>query len=517
MRITRIFLLLLIVIGIRTGLALPVEISRDAKTEVLPLDQAIAMALCNNLDVRWNRADLQISKDQLRYAWGTFDPVFSLSATRESNRYTENAQQILSTGLSAQKVLGQIYMEDNERYRASLDWKTPLGTDYTIGVRADKLSNILSYNYSYYNFPPFISPEFDSFAGLTITQPLLRDFGPAANMAQVRIARKNKELGRLTWEGKIITAIETVIITYNEMQYGIAAMEIREQAIEEDRRFVKQSQRRMEVGMMSPTDIRQAEVALSTDEELLLEAKNFFMERQFQLKRQVLSSANMDNDAVFLPAGVLSSNPVALDRSALMREALAYRLDYQQALKEAEIQNIKLRYAKNQLWPRLDLIGTYGYNGFGTGYENAFHNGWTTTTPAWSVGVQASIPIGNVQGRSQLAIVKSAKEQAILKIKQMELNATLDVETMLSRIQTNLQTVETCRQTRRLAEETVKIQEKQIEQGLTSVFDAIENRKKLYDARIREANALAELNKSYVLLDVATGTLLQKHSIKVVE
>jgi outer membrane protein TolC len=264
--------------------------------------------------------------------------------------------------------------------------------------------------------------------------------------------------------------------------------------------------------------VRQAEVALSTDEESLLEAKNFFMERQFQLKRLILGSMNMDNDAVFLPSCDLCLvGPLQHNRANLMRDAFQNRLDYKQAVKEAEAQNLRLRYAQNQLWPRLDLVGTYGYNGLQSSFSNSLSNAFSTKTPSWSAGLQVSIPLGNIQGRSQLAMAKSGKQQAILKIKQTELNASLDVDSMLSRIETNRQSVETSRQTRRLGEETMKIQEKQIEQGLISVIDALDTRKKLFDARAREVSAIAELNKSYVLLDVATGTLLKKHSIKVVE
>ena len=560
MRITREFLPLLIfrnktafigcfalvfalLIGICRVTAAPAQILQTERTEVLPLERAIAMALTNNLDVRWNRTDLKIDTDRIRYAWGVFDPSLNLSALRESNRTTQIVQSQTSlltrndvnavfSGTTPQsEVVGlgenqsaqlQINSQENDHYQSALDGKTPLGTHYNLGLRADRLTDTYRYGVSQDAANKVFSPEYDSFAGLTINQPLLRDFGPTANMAEIRIARKTKEITELTWEGKIITAIESVLTTYYEMQLGVALIEVREQAIEVDKRYVRENQRRMEVGMMSPNDVRQAEVALSTDQEALLAAKNFFMERQFQLKRQILSAVDSDNEAVFIPAGTLkdapeSKSPSDLNRAKLLSDAFENRLDYKQAVKEAEIQNIRLKYAKNQLWPRLDLIGTYGYNGLQDNFRNSFSNAFTTKTPSWSVGLQASIPIGNVQGRSQYAIVKSLKEQSILKIKQTELNTSLDVETMISRIQTNIQSVETSRQTRRLAEETMRIQDKQIEQGLISVFDALETKKKLFDACAREVSALADLNKAYVLLDVATGTLLKKHAISVVE
>lgn len=504
-------LLILAATGFLTALADSPQVLGDVKTEALPLEKAIEMALANNLDVRWNRVDIKISTDQIRYAWGVFDPSFNISALHDYSLITQNAQQFAST--SEVSGSSRLYMENNNHYQASFSGKIPLGTQYNLGFRSDRLLNTL-------NRDPLFSvfyPEYDSFAGLTITQPLLRDFGPDANLAEVRIARKNKEISRLTWESKIITAVQTVLVTYYEMQYAVAAIEVREQAIETDKKFVRENQRRMELGMMSPIDVQQAEVALSTDQENLLTAKNYFMERQFELKRQILSELNSDTDTVFLPTGHLATHPVRMNRGELMGEAFQNRLDYLHAIKEAEIQNIRLQYARNQYWPRLDLVGTYGYNGLNDTFDRSFSNAFSTKTPSWSVGVQASIPLGGIQGKAQVAMAKSQKEQAILKIKQVELNVSLDVETIMSRIETNLQSLETSRQTRQHAEEAMKNQEKQIQQGLISVYDALETKRKLFEARNREIGAMAELNKSYVLLDVATGTLLQKRAIRLSE
>ena len=230
MRIIRGFLslLLFLTLGLQTGLAVSAQIAGNSKTEVLPLDRAIAMALTNNLDVRWNRTELQISGDQLRYAWGAFDPVLGASATRESNRTTQISQTTLLTqqdvnavfsgvgGVTGLGVFGQpqIYMQDNDRYQASLDGKSPLGTHYTLGIRADQLNNNLNDVLNGSQQSGAFSPQYNTFVGVTLTQPLLRDFGPAVNLAEVRIIRKNKEIGKLTWEGKIITAVEAGLISY---------------------------------------------------------------------------------------------------------------------------------------------------------------------------------------------------------------------------------------------------------------------------------------------------------------
>ena len=50
------------------------------------------------------------------------------------------------------------------------------------------------------------------------------------------------------------------------------------------------------------------------------------------------------------------------------------RPDLLQAKLNVEQQGIQLKYYRNQLFPELDLIGSYGYNGSGQEFDNA----WTS-------------------------------------------------------------------------------------------------------------------------------------------
>jgi outer membrane protein TolC len=196
-----------------------------------------------------------------------------------------------------------------------------------------------------------------------------------------------------------------------------------------------------------------------------------------------------------------------------MQTALARRYDYQSALNDAEVQEIRLRFARNQLWPQVDLVGTYGLNGLQGGYGDAFDQAFAGRAPEWSAGFQVQVPFGFVKERAQLNLVKGLKEQAILKIKQTELNVGVDVDTVISRIRTNQQRVDTARETRELNEEAVRIAYKRLEEGQISSFDVIEQQRKLYDAKSRELAAIAELNKSISQLWLATGTILDRQGV----
>lgn len=177
---------------------------RNIRTETITLSQAIEMALRNNLDVRWNRTDVKLDADRVRLAWGAFDPNLNLSMSRESIRTPQNAQQIVATGagdnlfrlqqirleqelifqqqVTQAIISGQapplrpafldqplastvtdtpIFEEENFRLQSSLEGRSPWGTRYTFGVRADRLDNTLDRQ-----IPPSVfHPEWTSFAG----------------------------------------------------------------------------------------------------------------------------------------------------------------------------------------------------------------------------------------------------------------------------------------------------------------------------------------------------------------
>jgi outer membrane protein TolC len=271
----------------------------------------------------------------------------------------------------------------------------------------------------------------------------------------------------------------------------------------------------LELGFMSPIDVQQARAQVSLDEEQLLLAKNLFMERQLSLRRLITNDGRNSASRVFLPVQTPHLDVPQIDREKLLTLAFNKRQDYMAAVTDAEKQSVRLRFAKNQAWPNLDLVGTYGYNGLGSTWEEARDRASSSQAPQWSFGVQFSMPLGRVQGRAQLDAIKGLQQQAILRIKQSELTVTVDVDTAISRIETNRQRLVTARNTRELNEEAVRIAYRRLEEGQLSSFDLIEQQRKLYDARSRELSARADLNRAVISLWVATGTVLENTGVTV--
>lgn len=513
-------------------------VASDGKIEPITLQDALGRAFEHNLEVKFDKVDIKIERARLRFAVGAFDPVFTVSATRQSIQRPDNTANLtqadsllqqaqivaiqqntraiqLATGQTPTPITNTaaprvaIFDFDQDQYESGLQFRTPIGTRIQFNARNSKLRSTFDGDRRQ------ITPYFTAFGGVEVRQPLLKDFGPNANLSDVRIGRINTRVAEMTWEKKLSDTTQNVMSTYFDMLFTFADLAVKQDAIAADEKLVTQNQRRVDLGFMSPIDVQQARAAVSQDREQLLLAKNQFMERQFLLKRLILDDYKLGDSQVFVPTALPDLPFPKIDRPALLATAFARRLDYRGAITEAEVQDVRLKFAKNQELPQLDLVGSFGYNGLAFDYSTARQKAYHTQAPEWTAGIQLSIPLGRIQGRSQIDAINGFKQQALIKIKQIEQTVSIDVDTVISRLETLRQRLESARQTTALNQEAVRIAFRRLEEGQISSFDVIEIQRRLYDAKSRELGARGDLNKTITQLWLATGTVLDEAGISI--
>jgi len=521
------------------------------RTQMLTLVETIAMALENNIDIQWHKTDIRLEDSQIHLAWGDFDPALTLSSNYQFVRTPQNPTTITSADTAQQIFLeqqaiaalqsaatalptpfplasptakatptptisgsNQLYIFQNEdlRNNVGVQGKLPLGTTYKLGIEADHLRDtVLNLNQQYLPSDVF-------FAGITVDQPLLQGFGFDANMVSIRIGRRNRQVSFNNWHQRVIDSVGLVMSAYFDMTYAQELMRLRQESMDADRTLAQANQRRVDVGLMTPIDVRQAEAEVSADQYDYLTAKNFLVARVADLKKLIYRGIEQDDGRTFITAGPADLAVPVMDRETLLGDAFRNRVDYATAIQQAEIEDIRLKYYRNQLLPKIDFVGTLGVNGLSTDSSaSSASSAFNGQGPEWSFGIQGSVPFGNVAARANLAASHRLKEEAIWKLKQVELAVNTDVDTAISAVRTNQQRIESARLTRKLAEEVVRGQNRRLEQGQASTIDVIDSRRRLYDAQSGELEAIDDLNKSIVQLYLSTGTLLDQESISLVD
>jgi outer membrane protein TolC len=522
------------------------------KAQIVTLRDAIAMALRNNLDIQWQKADISLQDDVTRGAWGDFDPQLQFSSTYTYSDTPENptiissadtAQQILlqqeaialieasaaptpvplpSTNVStsaapvptpAVSYVPYIFQNKDLVTSANISEKLPIGTTLKLGIQEEYLNDTVL------GLPnQTFLPSNVFFAGISIDQPLLQGLGFDANMVSIRIGRRNRQINYNNWRQRVIDSVAQVMTAYFDMSYAQQLMAVRQKSTDADQALADANQRRVNVGLMTPIDVRQAEVGVSSDQYDFLTAQSFLTARVADLKKLVLRGVEDDDGRTFLTAGPVEMPLPRLDREQLLADAFQNRVDYATAIQQTEIEDIRLKYYRNQLLPRIDLIGTLGINGLSSGSTRAgINEAFDGQGAQYVVGIQGTIPFGDVAGRANLAASHKLREEAIWKLKQVELAIHTDVDTAISAIQSNQQRVASARATSRFAQQVVDMENRRIEAGQASTIDILDNRRRLYDAQSSEIEAVNDLNKSIVQLYLATGTLLTEESIQLAD
>ncbi len=480
----------------------------------ISLNEAIQLALRNNTSVKIEKINESIASDRILLAETAFDYQVRASYRYESLDRPQNRQDLVATG-GGDLLLNEprIFLERNHRFDSGIGRKTKYGSDIELGTRWSRLDNTLNRDLT----SSLFSPEYTTFTGLTLTQPLLRDFGREVNTAAIEIARTDSQIASLNWMGEVQATVAGVVKRYVELAAAYRGLAVRDQAIGLAEKLVDDNKARRDEGKMTDIDVQEAEVAVSIREEERISAETEYFERLNGLRLLINPVENPTRGGLLVPITPFKTSvPQLPARKTLTAMAKDNRGDYMVARLELDREQRRVNYAKNQTKPRVDLLASAGVYGLDEDIGGTYGEAYSGQGPEWSVGVQISFPIGNRQAKQQLAIARQQVAQTKLREAQLDLVVELELETVLNRIETAAKRLATVGKTTKLANSFLDLESQRMNEGKSTSFQVLEKQTDLFAARTRELIAGADLQRSIVDLWVVTGTLLEKHNVEVI-
>jgi outer membrane protein len=480
----------------------PAAPSPSAPAAPVTLRDLVLDALRANLEIQARRLDPQIQDSRLLTAWGAFDPVLSLSALREQSERAQNQRDFLSSGSI------RIFKETNTRESIGLAGRVPNGLTYELEVNHAKLDNTLNRQ-----FLSLFHPEYQSVATLRLTQPLLRDFGTEVGLAEVRLTENARRVSAHEFRAAVLKIVGQVMAAYFEAVFAQENVRVKEQAIALAQDLVRENTRRVEEGRMSPIDITQAQARLAEAREERILAASFLGQRRNTLRE--LTKADFDSRApVMTFAGGDVTLPVpALDRDTLTGETLGRNPSYLSAIEQAKAEDIRVAYAKNQRWPRVDLKATLGDNGLGSDFGDSLDDFSDRDHPDWSAGLVISIPLTGRAAAGRLAEARHRKTQAALNLKRTEVILLSALDTAVRDIEAAQERLALVKDSVRLAESALDAEQRRLASGTTTSYNVLTLQRDLSQARSRELATVVDLNKAVATLWLVQGVLAEKMDI----
>jgi outer membrane protein TolC len=473
-------------------------------TRQIGLAEAIQMALQSNLDIQVFRFNPQISQFTLSDAYSVYEPDLRLSYTHRN---------VTQPGASDQQGLaipaGVINTDAwNAGVGNSVIGYAPSGLTYSLGVSAakqnEKHPNTLA------------TDQWSADADIQLRQPLLKNFWIDPARATIKINRVNLRLS----EEQLRQAINDTLFRTEQAYYNLIFarenVKVQATALDLASQLLRENRKRVEVGALAPLDEKQAESEVASTRADLIEAERELSEQQNILKGLITDKYADWNKVNLEPVDNLVAIPAVSDVQESWSHGLTQRPDLLQLKYALERAGINLKLHKNQLWPELDLVGSYGHtelSKFGS-YGQVLGDLPEGKYPNYSYGAVLDIPLGNSGARARYKGAKAEQAQALIQYKRLEQQIMIQIDDAVKLIRSSFERVEATRAARAFAQEALAAEQKKLENGKSTSFFVLQFQRDLTKRRSEEIRALADYNNSLAQLAWREGTILQRHHIE---
>ncbi|HWX94239.1 MAG TPA: TolC family protein [Terriglobales bacterium] len=386
------------------------QLLHDGKI-LLSIDDAVALALENNLDIAIARYNLSIADtDILRTSAGALilgvntgilqgtpgGGVGGLSGTVGSGAggtsvaaggaATGTAGLVSSTlGLgstisSFDPIVGGTLQIDRARTlsASSLTGATQIANDtdtadfnYAQGFHwGTNMSVVFNNSRLSTNQPTTtLSPELVSNFKFQLSQHLLQGYGLLPNTRFIRIAQNNRSIADTSFRLQVITTVDQIENIYWDLVYAYENLKVQQEALAFAEKTLSDTQKQVTAGVTAPLQLASAESAVATDQEGLIVAQTN-LELQQLLMKNALSRTMVDPvlaEAEVIPTSTMEvpENEQIPPTTDLITDALSHRGELEESRVDLKTREVSERAVANALLPTADVFAYYGGSGLG--------------------------------------------------------------------------------------------------------------------------------------------------------
>jgi outer membrane protein TolC len=478
---------------------------------ILPLQAVLQRGLERNFNLRVERLAIPVSREEVTTETARFDPVADAAVSATGERTPTAATSFADTYARRRQYGATVGL--GKEFRSGLDAR--------LALESSRLnSNALS---------PGLDPEYRTFLVLDFTQPLLRDFGPAANTTDLRIADQRLLQARFGYLDQAQRLAEALELAYFELARTHEILRLRIESRELAHELLDGNRDKFEAGIVPITEVQEAETAGAARDEQVVVARQQMETAANRLKGLLA----IDHDDP-LAAVLLLTDPLPGTEQSwppletALATALEERPDLERQRLEIASHNIRLAFFQNQQLPRLDLEASLGVNGLAGEIENPGTPGarsnrgayWHSLDQAasgdgyaWSAGVRFDYPLGNRAAAARYRRAGHEKRQALYSLKSLENTVETEVRNALTAVERGFERVQVAEHFQQLADITLSQEMERLREGLTDTFRVLDFQDNIIEARVRKANALVDFNQGLSSLFRAMGTNLQRRNI----
>jgi len=483
----------------------------------LTLQDAIRLALINNLTIEQFRQAVQMSQYALFSTRGVYDITSTANINYLNQTFPTGTVGTVSganTGALTARVV-------NYNFTTGQAF-APTGGSWLVNF-----NNSITWTSSTVSL---LTPSYTPSLQFSVTQPLMKNLSVDANRHTIQLAKEALTVSDSQFRQQVIQIINQVQDAYWELVFAIRNEKIARDTYELTLKQLEDNRKQVDAGTLAPLDLRQTEAQLESNKGSIIAAKQTITVDENALKQLLLKDRGdkMWNSVVKPVDEPQFDTPTfSVDESIAL--ALKNRPELEQIRLLALRNQIDINYFKNQLKPQLDFQGSYLTQGLagsavpGAGAGPQFTGGYLTSLNqlfaqdfrSIQVGVVSSYPWrnrlarGNYQQSLATARQTDAAERA--QIEQIE----VDVRNALQAVDASRESYEAAVAGRKAAYAQYVGEEEKFRAGLSNTYLVLQQETAYANAQGAEVRALTNYSEALANFQRVTGTTLISNNIEI--
>jgi outer membrane protein len=476
----------------------PQESETAPRVLQLTLEDALALAVRNNLDLQIEHLATDAAHHDAVGSWGAFDPVLTVTG---SGSQTDSQQTNAFAGAS-------VVEDDDLRLNSSLS--IPFRTGATLDLSFDHTNAETNSRFATFDVST------TDILTAALTQPLLKGAWRRYTTSDQRTLEILLEVQREREREIRARTLLDVSNGYWDLVSAEEELAVREVAVELGNQQLAQDQRRLEVGAGTEVDVLQSETNVAQQEELRLQADYALRQARDTLRRMLApkprGSYDEYLDAWDWPIETLTELPdsaaaLFIDWRASLQSAIDRRPELAQRRLNIETAEITLQRSRSERLPRLDLNLSTSGRGFSADPDEAFDIAAGWDFPSHAASLTFSMPIFNRTASNAERSARSSLRGSRLQYERAELDVLLEVRTAVNEVGRQREAVTAAIKSRSLAQRQLEAEETRQQVGLSTTFQVLEFQEDLAQALSTEVTAKASHAKAQANLSFVEGRL----------
>ena len=214
-----------------------------------------------------------------------------------------------------------------------------------------------------------LTPQLGSSFQFRFTQNLLQGFGFLPNTRFIRIAKNNREISDVAFRLQIITTVDQIENMYWDLVFAYENVRVQEESLTYAQKALADSKGQAQVGTVPPIQVVSSQSTVATDQQNLIVAQNNLQLQQLLMKNALSRSIEdpmlAEADVIPISAMVIPQQETVIPIQDLISDALRHRAELVESRIDLQSRDINNKSVRNAMLPTLQAFAYYGGSGVG--------------------------------------------------------------------------------------------------------------------------------------------------------